>query len=101
MGVSYALYKAGISLNDKSLLNFSIELIEIASKHRIGSKIIMRDANLLYGVTGIASYFRLFNNIFNADSFKNAADYWYSEVGSFKIHEGEWAGFDTFTISLI
>lgn len=43
----------------------------------------MRDANLLYGVTGIASYFRLFNNIFNADSFKNAADYWYSEVGSF------------------
>ncbi|AIL44436.1 MULTISPECIES: lanthionine synthetase LanC family protein [Elizabethkingia] len=96
LGVSYALYKAGISLNDKSLLNFSIELIEIASKHRIGSKIIMRDANLLYGVTGIASYFRLFNNIFNADSFKNAADYWYSEVGSFKIHEGEWAGFDTF-----
>lgn len=96
LGVSYTLYKAGISLNDMSLLNFSIKLIEKASKYRIGSKIIMTDANLLYGVTGVASYFRLFNNILNTNSFKNTTNYWFNEIGSFKIHEGEWAGFDTY-----
>ena len=96
LGVAYSLYRSGIFLGCDAFKSYGISLFENASFFRDDDNYYIKDAELIYGASGL---FALFEQLYKEtlmDCFKNASDYWFEKVLFFCKGNNAWAGYETY-----
>lgn len=81
LGVSIALYYAGLALADEALTDLSLKVLEYAGIHRRNpEQNYVYDTCLCHGAAGIGLIFREMSKKFPSRILANSADYWRSQV---------------------
>jgi len=96
LGISMALWQAGVALQNESWKNKALEvLLFAAEKRRDLQKNYVVDAGLCHGASGIAHIF--YRSWWNTrmPEFKKAADYWMNETLKMATFEDGLAGYKT------
>ena len=93
IGIGYTFLRLG-KLIESSYSDLGIEILENASNFRDDDSTFIKDAELIYGATGLFSFFDRFKHL--SKNFKEAADYWFKRVTNFNCYKTEWAGYSTY-----
>ena len=96
IGIGYSMLSTGTILNDQHYKNIGLDILRNASTFKDHSNIHIKDAELIYGASGL---FALFTELYKQEqdeSFKEAASYWLHKTLSHGAHQNSWAGFDTY-----
>jgi lantibiotic modifying enzyme len=92
IGIGYAIYRGGTLLNAPSLLAESDEILSDCLTRRIEDKLTL-DGGITYGASGLAAAFEKLYRISLDLRFLKAAEYWYTCIPSYAIHENDFAGY--------
>lgn len=95
LGVAYGIYRAGLVCEIEEYKKLGTETLMLSTKVKDDNNEFITDANLFYGSLGIASFMTFIKKQLQVDFFDSTIDYWYNKTKEHKIHEGQWAGFDT------
>jgi len=98
IGIGYVLLRVGQTLNKQSIKEEAIKILENASMYRDESELFIRDANIIYGASGLYSIFSLLYELTENEKFLESKKYWLNKTLSFnkKDDKKEWAGFKTY-----
>jgi uncharacterized protein (DUF1499 family) len=96
LGIGYTFYKTGQILQNTYWINIGIEILENAAKYRDEDETFIRDANMIYGASGLYSFFDMMYRLTKNDHFKLAKDYWYENIFEKGNNDTIWAGFNTY-----
>lgn len=83
LGCALAIYKYGLLINDKAMIDKAVNIILYNSKKRDPVKMGIKDADFCHGTVGIAHFFSRFYNYTHIEDFRLAAEYWYAETLNF------------------
>lgn len=95
LGNALALYEAGIILNRKDLVDFSIEIISKSVKRKNLKDNLINDAEICHGTAGLSLIFNQYYQITKKKEFKTAALYWLDETLNMAKFEDGLAGYKT------
>lgn len=95
LGVAYGIYRAGLVCEIEEYKKLGIETLMLSTKVKDDNNEFITDANLFYGSLGIASFMTFMKKQLQLDFFDSTVNYWFNKTKEHKIHEGQWAGFDT------
>lgn len=93
IGIGYILIKAGESIHDKEIIQEGLKILDHCAQYREDSPRYIRDANLIYGSTGLSTFFHHLSREYENTSFKDAHTYWYNKTTVFSTTNSEWAGY--------
>ena len=96
VGIGYAIYRIGTILNNAQYTKMGICILENAAKFRDDSNIFIRDAELIYGSSGL---FALFDSLVQETGnyiFEKASAYWLEKTLNHGKNDTPWAGSDTY-----
>lgn len=98
IGIGYSLFRAGQILKQRTVLEEGISILRHAAEYRDDDKVFIRDANLIYGASGLYAFFENISKEIPQASFEKAAEYWHSKIYSFRDIKGypQWAGFKAY-----
>jgi hypothetical protein len=91
--IGYAFLKAGKILRIQPFYQEGINILRNFSNFRDDSAHFIKDANILYGSSGLISMFRLLKIELNTTEFDHTIAYWQQKTTSFKRNVNEWAGY--------
>lgn len=97
IGIGYVLYKAGEILDNKQYSERGLAILENAAKFKDEERIHIKDANLIYGASGLCSVFNLLYDLTKNEKMLFAREYWHNKIMESNDHTNQnWAGFNTF-----
>lgn len=98
IGIGYTLLRSGEVLNVPFYQEESLKILKNAARYRDEKKQFIRDANIVYGASGLYSFFNYIYKLTNEKVFYEAKDYWFSKILEFgeQDEENKWAGFQTY-----
>ncbi|CAL2107785.1 lantibiotic biosynthesis protein [Tenacibaculum sp. 190524A02b] len=94
IGVGYALLKASNVLKSEKLRSFSQLVLEDCLTRTKADNLTL-DAGILYGASGLTIAFHKVAQISKDPRFYERASYWYNQIGSYAIHNNDFAGFQS------
>ncbi|MEI7597134.1 MAG: lanthionine synthetase C family protein [Bacteroidota bacterium] len=97
LGVANSIYMAGLALNRRDLIDFSINIFSVIGEARKGiEESLVKDSCICHGTAGICLiYFHLYKKT-NIKQFKNIALYWRNETDKMACHIDGLAGYKTY-----
>jgi hypothetical protein len=96
LGIGYAIYRIGNILKHQDYVDQGIYILENTSKFRDSENTYIKDAELIYGASGL---FALFSDLASETSnslFKSASHYWLDKISTHSVNDTPWAGYDTY-----
>ncbi|ROI06419.1 MULTISPECIES: lanthionine synthetase LanC family protein [unclassified Chryseobacterium] len=93
IGIGYIITKAGESIQNDNFYKQGLEILENCANYRDDSQQYIKDANLIYGASGLSSFFNVLYQKYNKGSFKAAYTYWHHKVMEFGSTDSQWAGY--------
>ena len=93
LGLTYALYRAGKTINREDVCMFALSILQKLSTERKLQNCGVVDAGLCHGSAGIAL---IFENLYEDTGdrvFRNASLYWIEETGKLSVHPDGAAGY--------
>lgn len=93
LGIGYVFVRAGKILECDIFFNVGIEIIENSARFRDDNNDYIKDANLLYGASGLYSFFKTITKYDNSKSIQQARDYWFDKVMGHNQHNTPWSGY--------
>ncbi|MDR6763868.1 hypothetical protein J2Y38_004092 [Flavobacterium sp. 2755] len=98
IGIGYTLYKAGQILKNKNYCKEALLILENAAYFRDEDREYIRDANLVYGASGLYIVFNLLYDLTQSDKILCARDYWYNKILEFgnETDSTDSAGYNTY-----
>jgi lantibiotic modifying enzyme len=96
VGIGYTFYYAGEVLKDVSLVEEGLNILTHAAAYRDDAGRYIRDANLLYGSSGLYTLFSYLHSRTALPVFKETADYWLEKTIGFSRFDTKWAGYQSF-----
>lgn len=93
VGIGYTFLHLGRYV-DKSYFKIGEEILDNASNFRDDNGIFIKDAELIYGASGLFGFFDKFKKL--SANYGKAADYWLNRVINFNRHKSSWAGYKTY-----
>jgi hypothetical protein len=97
LGIANALYYYGNSINEKTITDFSFEVILNTTKRRTLEDSYVIDTCFCHGSSGVS---HIYNSIFsksNMAEFKDASNFWMNETLKNAKYEDGLAGYKTFS----
>ncbi|MBB1149792.1 hypothetical protein H4K35_06540 [Myroides sp. NP-2] len=95
-GIAYVLIKAGNIFNDNGFKTHGMQVLENLLRYNIKNRNKIVDASLLYGTSGLYSFFSLIYNEVKLPKFLIARNYWFEETLKFYHSEKTWLGFNSY-----
>ncbi|PWV51816.1 lanthionine synthetase LanC family protein [Chitinophaga sp. S165] len=96
VGIGYTFYYAGEVLKDTSLVEEGIAILTHAAAYRDDAGRHIKDANLLYGSSGLYTLFSYLHSRTALPVFKETADYWLEKTIGFGRFDTKWGGYESF-----
>ncbi|MFY7670886.1 lanthionine synthetase LanC family protein [Tenacibaculum sp. MEBiC06402] len=96
LGIGFTFYKAGEILQNNYWRSIGIEILENAAQYTDEKESHIRDANMIYGASGLYSFFDMMFRLTANKHFKIAKDYWYNNIFQKGNNDTVWAGFNTY-----
>ncbi|MGG8495314.1 lanthionine synthetase LanC family protein [Tenacibaculum sp. TC6] len=93
IGIGYTFLHLGKYV-DKAYFKIGEGIIDNASNFRDDEGVFIKDAELVYGASGLFVFFDKFKELSN--KYEKAADYWLNRIINFNYHESDWAGYKTY-----
>lgn len=93
LGINFALYTAGLTLQDKSLIDQAVKGFYHTSERRLHKGCNVHDGSIIYGAMGICLYYKKLADDLRDQRLKDAAIYWYGHAIKMCAHEGAVAGY--------
>lgn len=96
IGIGYVLYKAGEILKNKNYSQKALLILENAAKFKDEERNHIKDANLIYGASGLCSVFNLLYELTKSEKMLFAREYWHNKIMESNDYTNHnWAGFNT------
>jgi hypothetical protein len=96
LGIGYVLFKTGKIIDYKQYIDNGIEIMEHAALFVDDEQKYIRDAELIYGSSGLMTIFSFFHSYTNSPSLLKAKTYWLSKTLDYNNNDTKWAGYETF-----
>lgn len=96
VGIGFTFYKAGKILKEKKWTSLGISILENAASFRDDSGKYIKDANLIYGASGLYSFFHFMNKECSKFKFHQAKEYWFNKILEKGSNNTVWAGYNTY-----
>ena len=96
VGVGYAMYRIGKILNHQNYINQGVYILENASRFRDRENNFIKDAELIYGASGLFALYSDLASETNNSFFKSASQYWLDKIIAHSNNDTNWAGYDTY-----
>lgn len=97
IGIGYVLYNAGEILGNKNYREKALLILENAAKFKDEERVHIKDANLIYGASGLCSVFNLLFGLTKNEKMLFAREYWHNKIMEFTDYTNpNWAGFNTY-----
>ncbi|KIO77386.1 hypothetical protein TH53_09775 [Pedobacter lusitanus] len=96
IGTVYAIIKAAKILNDSVALLEGIDLAyDTITRHRMEGS-TLKDASVKYGVSSPYLLYSRIYQLTGIDTFKKAANYWFSQISKMNKSDNEYLGFNSY-----
>lgn len=95
LGIAYGILRVVNFCNMEEYRPLATNLIQEVAKFKDDEGVHVTDANLFYGVLGIASLFQKIKENSDIEGLEETIAYWASKTKEFKSETTAWAGFDT------
>lgn len=95
-GIGYAIYRIGTILNNTQYTKMGICILENVAKFRDDDNTFIKDAELIYGSSGLFALFSSLNEQTESKVFEKASSYWFEKTLSYGKNNTPWAGYDTY-----
>ncbi len=96
LGIGFTFYKAGEVLKNLYWSSLGLDILENAAQYTDENEKYIRDANMIYGASGLYAFFDMMYRFTNKTSFKESRDYWYSKILEKGNNDTQWAGYNTY-----
>ncbi|AZA84274.1 hypothetical protein C1637_05365 [Chryseobacterium lactis] len=96
IGIGYIITETGKKFEDDFLISEGLEILKNAALYRDPHKEFIKDANIIYGASGLNLLFAHFHEIYGMDVFKQAEVHWYHEILKLGNENSQWAGYNTY-----
>ncbi len=96
LGIGYTFYKAGEVLKNSYWTSLGIEILENAAEYKDDNESYIRDANMIYGASGLYAFFDMMYRLTSKNIFKASKDYWYLKILEKGNNNTVWAGYNTY-----
>lgn len=98
IGIGYTLLRSSEVLNVPFYKEVSLKVLKNAAAYRDDKRQFIKDANVVYGASGLYSFFNYIYKITNDKVFYEAKNYWFSKIIEFgeQDNDNKWAGFQTY-----
>jgi lantibiotic biosynthesis protein len=96
VGIGYAMYRIGNILKHQDYVDQGIHILENTLKFRDSENILIKDAELIYGASGLFALYSDLASETNNSLFKNASQYWLDKISIHSDNDTPWAGYDTY-----
>lgn len=93
VGIGYTFLHLGKYV-DKAYFKIGEEILDNASNFKDDDGIFIKDAELIYGASGLFGFFDKFKKL--SANYGKAADYWLNRVINFNNHKSNWVGYKTY-----
>lgn len=93
LGIGITIYRAGLVLNDKELIDESIDIMMKSTKRRDITEAGIKDAGVCHGAYGLMLIYNDFYNKTKIREFKETAEYWANEALNLGSHKDGFAGY--------
>ena len=98
LGIAWALWQSGSTLNNRQWQDKAVEIMEYATQRVNREQTFVSDCGICHGSAGIAMMFRRFYLETHEKIFYNAWNYWIDFTLNFKRFDDGLAGFKTFEL---
>jgi lantibiotic modifying enzyme len=96
IGIGYTIYKSGLILKNNTFKKKGIEILENAAKFRDNKGNYIKDAELIYGSSGLFAFYDKIENEHPNKLFKTAKKYWIEKTINYNNNKTKFAGYETF-----
>lgn len=96
LGVAWALWKAGIILDNNNWVMKSVEIFEFSVKRRSFEESSILDAGFCHGLSGVSYMFSRVYNETGEIKFMNTSNYWLKRLLDFDIPNGKAARYKSY-----
>ena len=96
IGIGYTIYKSGLILQNNTFKKKGIEILENAANFRDSNGDYIKDAELIYGSSGLFAFFDKIQNEHSNRLFKVARQYWLEKTINYNNSKTKFAGYDTY-----
>ena len=96
IGVGYAIYKSGLILQNEAFKKIGIETMENSANFRDDRGDYIKDAELIYGSSGLFAFFDKMENEHSSKLFKIARQYWMEKTINYNNNKTKFAGYETY-----
>lgn len=97
IGIGYTLFMAGKILENNNYCERAILILENAAAFKDEKREYIKDANLIYGASGLCSVFNLLYDLTKNEKMLFAREYWYNKILEANDYtDVNWAGFNTY-----
>lgn len=93
VGIGYTFLHLGKYV-DKVYFKIGKKILDNACSFRDDDGIFIKDAELIYGASGLFVFFDKFKKL--STNYENAANYWLNRVINFNNHKSSWVGYKTY-----
>lgn len=92
IGNGYALFKAGVVLEDTAISDFANLVLDDCLLRSKEDNLTL-DASIFYGASGLVISFRKMYDLTGDQRYLSRSNYWYEQILTYRIHENAYAGF--------
>jgi len=96
VGIGYAIYRIGNILNRQEYVNYGTYILENTVSFRDPENTHIKDAELIYGASGLFALYSDLASETNNSYFKSASQYWLDKIITHSDNNTPWAGYDTY-----
>ena len=82
--------------NNSLIVDIYITVLENTLKFRDSENIFIKDAELIYGASGLFALYSDLASETNNNLFKSASQYWLDKISVHSDNDTPWAGYDTY-----
>ena len=96
IGIGYTIYKSGLILQNNTFIKTGIDTLENAANFRDNKGDYIKDAELIYGSSGLLAFFDKMENEHPSKLFKTARQYWIEKTINYNNNKTKFAGYETY-----
>lgn len=96
IGIGYVIFKSGIIIKNSQYIDTGLNIIENSARFRDNHNRFIKDAELIYGSSGLHTIFDFFYDYNKNPLFLEVSEYWLSKTLSHNENDTKWAGYDTY-----
>jgi lantibiotic biosynthesis protein len=98
LGISYLLYRAGMTMGDDQLQETALGILEKSTLRKSDRETFVADAGFCHGTIGIAHIYNRLFNLSGIETFRNAAEFWYARTLAFGTEVDGAVGYKTWRV---